>query len=56
MEYVTSIQIATKWGVTRGRVHQLIKAGKIPGVMRLGRDWLIPANAPYPVQRRRRRK
>jgi hypothetical protein len=56
MSYKTTIQKAIEWGVTRGRVHQLLVAGKIPGAMRIGRDWLIPEDAPYPMLKRRRRK
>jgi hypothetical protein len=56
MSYKTTIQKAIEWGVTRGRVHQLLVAGKIPGAMRVGRDWLIPEDAPYPMLKRRRRK
>jgi hypothetical protein len=56
MSYKTTIQKAIEWGVTRGRVHQLLVAGKIPGAMRVGRDWLIPEDAPYPMLKRRLRK
>jgi len=56
MLYKTTIQAAREWGVTRGRVHQLLVAGRIPGAIRVGRDWLIPMNATYPALKRRRRK
>jgi len=39
--YETSIQLAARWGVTRGRIHQLITDGRLPAE-KVGRDWLIP--------------
>ena len=35
-------QLAKRWGVTRGRVHQLVVAGHFgESAVRLGRDWVI---------------
>jgi len=40
VETVTSL--AKRWGVTRGRIHQLIVAGHFGfRARRLGRDWII---------------
>jgi hypothetical protein len=40
-KFETAPQLALRWGMTRGRVHQLIVSGALPAV-KVGRDWLIP--------------
>jgi excisionase family DNA binding protein len=40
-KFETAPELARRWGVTRGRVHQLIVDGRLPAV-KMGRDWLIP--------------
>lgn len=32
-------------------VRQKCQRGNVPGAVKLGRDWFIPADAPYPDQR-----
>ena len=41
----TTTEIAAQWGVTPKRVRQLCQAGRIPGAQKIGRDWVIPADA-----------
>lgn len=54
MEYLTAKQTGEKWGITLRRIQELCRTGKIGGVVRHGREWMIPADAPRPVDRRRR--
>ena len=43
-------QLAKRWGVTRGRMHQLITEGHFgDNAQRLGRDWVI-LNSPNPFE------
>ena len=52
MEYKSVSQIAKQWGISDRRVRILCKEGKISGVIRNGRAWLIPADAKKPVDGR----
>ena len=49
VDFMTTIQAAKKWGVTRGRVCHYLWADQIPGAIKAGRDWLIPIETPKPL-------
>lgn len=49
MDMITVKQAAEKWGVTPRRVQGLCKEGKLKGVVRWERTWMIPADAEYPT-------
>ena len=55
MEYLTTIEAAEKWGISRRRVNVLCIEGRIKGVVQKGRIWLIPGNAPKPEDGRHMR-
>lgn len=46
--YMTVKEAAEKWGISDRRVRILCSEGKISGVTREGRSWLIPADAKKP--------
>ncbi len=48
MEYLTTIEVAEKWNITRRRVNVLCKEGRIIGAIQKGKIWLIPKNASKP--------
>lgn len=50
--YMTVKQTAEKWGISDRRVRILCSEGKIAGVTRKGRSWMIPADAKKPEDRR----
>lgn len=52
MEYRSVAQIAEQWGISDRRVRILCQQGKIDGVIRKGRAWLIPADAVKPADGR----
>lgn len=52
MEYRSVTQMAEQWGVSDRRVRILCQQGKIDGVIRKGRTWLIPADAEKPIDGR----
>lgn len=52
MEYLSVRQIAEKWEISRRRVQTLCTEGRIPGAMRVGSYWAIPANAEKPKDER----
>ena len=52
MEYLSVRQIAETWEISRRRVQTLCTEGRIPGAMRVGSYWAIPANAEKPKDER----
>lgn len=54
MQYISAKDAAAKWGLTLRRVQDLCKNHAIDGVVRWGRDWMIPADANRPADRRRK--
>ena len=50
--YMTVKQAAEKWGISDRRVRILCAEGKVLGVIREGRCWMIPANARKPADGR----
>lgn len=52
MEYRTVAEIAKQWGISDRRVRILCQEGKIEGVTRKGRAWMIPSGAEKPVDGR----
>ena len=52
MEYITTKEIATKWGITSARVSAMCASGRIPGVYKKGKTWIIPSEAERPIDKR----
>lgn len=52
MEYIKISQIAKKWGISPRRVRVLCAEGKIPGVIRKGKLYMIPEDAEKPADGR----
>ena len=52
MKYITVAQAAEQWGISDRRVRILCQRGKIDGVIRKGRAWMIPAGAEKPIDGR----
>lgn len=50
--YMSAREASYKWGVSESRVHKLCQAGRIPGLERFGRSWVIPADAEKPTDPR----
>lgn len=48
MEMMTVQQVAEKWGVSVRYVQVLCKKGKLPGALKFGLNWMIPADAERP--------
>lgn len=54
MTMITAQQAAEKWGTSLRNVQDLCKRGRIVGAERWGAAWMIPADAPKPVDGRSR--
>ena len=51
-EYMTVKEASMKWGISERQVQVLCRNGKIEGVSKLGRNWLIPNEAEKPIDKR----
>lgn len=48
---ITLTEYAARVGKDTSTVRQKCLRGNLPGAVKIGRDWLIPADAPYPDKR-----
>lgn len=48
MDGITVTEAAKKWNISSRQVQFLCAEGRIPGVVRFGRAWVIPSNAEKP--------
>ena len=52
MEYLSIRQTAEKWGISGRRIQRLCTEGRIPGAMKIGSYWAVPADAEKPKDER----
>jgi hypothetical protein len=52
MEYLSLHQTADKWGISVRRVQTLCAGDRIPGAVKIGSYWAIPADAKKPKDAR----
>lgn len=55
MEFLTSAEVAEKWGISRRRVVVLCSEGRVKGAIQKGKIWLIPEATEKPIDGRRLR-
>jgi len=53
-DWITAQEAAEAWGISDRRVQILCANGKVEGVIRLKRGWLIPKGTPKPADGRAR--
>ena len=51
-EMMTTNEAAKQWGITMRRVQVLCENGKVAGVVRMGRTWIIPRGTNKPIDGR----
>ncbi len=56
MEYLTTTEMAEKWNISSRRIGVLCTEGRIDGVIKKGKMWLIPDDAKKPEDGRLKRK
>lgn len=54
--YITVKEAAGKWGITERRIQKLCEEGRIDGLQRFGRSWMIPEDARKPDDLRRQKR
>jgi len=52
MDYVTPKEKAVEWSISLRRVQLFCEQGRITGVQRLGKIWVIPKDAKRPLDKR----
>ena len=52
MQYMTTKEAEKKWNISERRIRQLLKEGRVEGVIKVGNNWNIPENALKPVDKR----
>lgn len=52
MEYLTSVEMSEKWGITSRRISVLCAEGRIEGAIKKGKTWLIPSETKKPADAR----
>ena len=52
MDYITTKEIASKWGISDRRVLQYCNDSRIKGAVKMGNTWLIPKDAEKPADGR----
>lgn len=53
MEYSTTLEMSKKWGISARRIALLCEQGRIEGVVKKGKTWLIPEDAEKPADKRK---
>ena len=53
MEYLTTIEMSQKWVITSRRIAVLCEQGRIVGVVKKGKTWLIPYDSEKPEDARK---
>lgn len=51
-KYIKADVAAERWGISLHRVQELCKMGRIEGVTRFGKSWMIPIDAQKPIDTR----
>lgn len=54
MNYISAKEASEKWGITGRMVNHYCIAGRITGVQKVASMWIIPIEAPKPVDRRKK--
>ncbi len=52
MEYLTTVEMSEKWKISSRRIGILCAEGRINGVIKKGKTWLIPADTKKPADAR----
>lgn len=54
MEYYTTIEMSKMWGISPRRIAILCEQGRIEGVIKKGKTWLIPFDSEKPDDARKK--
>ncbi|MFG6326183.1 MAG: DNA-binding protein [Lachnospiraceae bacterium] len=52
MKYLTTVELSERWGISSRRIGMLCTEGRIDGVIKKGKTWLILSDAQRPEDAR----
>lgn len=52
MKYISALEAADRWNLSRRRIIMLCNNGRIEGARKVGATWIIPDNAQNPSDAR----
>ena len=55
MNFLTTVEMSSKWGISSRRISLLCAEGRIDGAIKKGKTWLVPEDAKKPEDKRRKR-
>lgn len=55
MDFISVREVVSKWEISERRVQRLCKDGRIDGIERFDRSWMIPKDAEKPNDLRKER-
>lgn len=56
MNYLTTIEMSEKWGISSRRISLLCTQGRINGAIKKGKTWLLPDDSIKPEDMRHAKK
>ncbi len=56
MNYLTTVEMSEKWGISSRRISLLCTQGRIDGAIKKGKTWLLPEDAIKPEDMRKTKK
>ena len=54
MDFITVAEAAKKWNISERRIQKLCEEKRIDGAIKFSRIWVIPQDAPKPLDARRK--
>jgi len=52
MDYISTKELAKRWGVSNSRILFLVKENRLPGAVKIGHSWVFPDNIEKPADMR----
>lgn len=54
MNFLTTVEMSEKWGISSRRISLLCTQGRIDGAIKKGKTWLLPEDAVKPEDKRKK--
>lgn len=54
MNFLTTVEMSEKWGISARRISLLCTQGRIEGTIKKGKTWLLPEDAVKPEDKRKK--
>lgn len=54
MNFLTTVEMSEKWGISARRISLLCTQGRIEGAIKKGKTWLLPEDAVKPEDKRKK--